>query len=70
MSNYRLVITKVEPNPEYAKMIEESEKVGRGRYNDFNSRDVVQREVATDVLIAEVTEEQYKVIKSEVIKAF
>ncbi len=70
--NYRLTITRVAPNPEYAKEIEDIEK-HRNRMFDDRGRDFSippQKEITTDILITEITEEQFKVIRAESLKVF
>lgn len=74
MKNYRLTITKVEPNPEFAKQMEELEKTrhnyGRSMMDMSDPRERPQREITTDVLIVEVTQEQFEKIRLEVLKNF
>ena len=65
--NYRIKITKTEPNPTYKEEMERFEKDMRwGSY----SKQEPALEVVKDVLICELTEEQYKKVKAEVYKVF
>ena len=67
--NYRIIITKTEPNPKFAEQVEEwnsRNKYGMGRFDEQGP----QRDVARDVLVTELSEEQYKKVKAEVLKVF
>lgn len=71
MANYRIIITKVEPDPEFASKMEAYERnnrFGRDMYNQDPNRP--QEKITSDVLICELTEEQFKKVKLEAIKAF
>lgn len=72
MMNYRITIKRTEPNPKYAQEIAEFEKSHRG----FARRDLddpypgVQREFVKDVLITEITEEQFAAIRKAILEKF
>lgn len=73
--NYRIIITKREPNPNYAQELEEFDSKSRSYYDRGMGMGGIEREhpkteISTDVLITEVTEEQYKKIQAEFIKVF
>ena len=64
--NYRITITKVVPNPEYVREMEQRER--QGRHYQFDT--TPNPTVTVDVLISEITEDQYKVVKAEILKVF
>jgi hypothetical protein len=71
MTNYFLTIKKTEANPNYKEQIQEYQE--RNRYFDRGpGRDMgePQREIVKDILVVELTEEQYKKVKLESIKVF
>lgn len=66
--NFRITITKTIPNPKFAEQMEEREK--NYRYNKFVDETYPPREITTDVLITEITSEQFEKIRAEVLKVF
>lgn len=68
--NYQITITKTEPNPNYDKELAfyETEKNYASAYSYEKPKP--QTEVIRDVLICELTEEQFKRIKAEALKVF
>lgn len=69
--NYKIKIVKTEPNPNYkdemAQYNEKSRYFDRGFERDNGAP---LAEFVKDVLICELTEEQYKKVKAEVFKVF
>lgn len=66
---YKLIVTKKEENPNYAVEVAELEKTNRYNRNNFDDRGP-QKEITTDALICELTDQQFKSLKAEVFKAF
>lgn len=67
--NYQITITRIETNPEYEKEIKEIDV--RSNYTrGYETRFEPQREVIKNVLLVELTEDQFKKVKLEVLKAF
>ena len=75
MTNYTLTIKKTVPNEGYAKAVEEYE-TKNNRYRGMNNREMEldpnfpRQDIVKDVLIVELSEEQYKKVKVESIKVF
>ena len=74
---YQIKIIKTEKNPEFVQQMEmykEKNKynsMGRMNYDDGQMDPSYPREeIAKNVLIVELTDEQYAVVKKEVIKVF
>lgn len=66
---YRIVISKVEEDEKWAESIENRERrIGLNIERNFNYQQ--QATKTTDVLVCELTEEQYKKFKLEAIKIF
>lgn len=73
MSTYVLTIRKTEPNPEFEKEVEMYEKNMRG--GNYSSYDRDQRmmpnpHVTKDVLMMELTVEQFNKLKKEALVVF
>ncbi len=69
--NYQITIVRKEANPNFAEQLEEFNKAnGRGMYRGDVNCEMPQREVTKNILMCELTEEQYKAIKAEVFKSF
>lgn len=69
--NYKIVITRKDPNPNFAVEVAKFEEKNRHGYmNSGMERERPQEDIVTDALICEITEEQFKKIKLEVLKAF
>ena len=66
MANYRIIISKREPNPNFASEMEQYERNNRFGYDPNRP----QEQISTDVLITELSEEQFKKVKAEVLKVF
>jgi hypothetical protein len=67
--NYRITITRSEPNPNYATEIEQYEQANR--YNRNNYDEIKPRPMSTiDALIAELTPEQFEAIRKAVLANF
>lgn len=66
--NYQLKILKTEPNPNYKEELALYEK--QGVWSRSIDTPSPKDEFVRDVLIVELTEEQYKKVKEEVIKVF
>lgn len=69
---YRLTVTRVEPDPNFASKMEEFEKSNRfGRHmNEYDVPGRPQEDIKTNVLIVELSEIQFTKVKAEVIKTF
>lgn len=67
--NYKIVITKKEPNSNFAVEMAKFEEDRRYGYG-LRGGDQIKPEpqITTDALICELTEEQFKKIKVEVLK--
>jgi len=61
----RLIVTKTVPNQDY----EEQRKEQRNGYG-MHMNDHILREIEKDVLVVEITEEQFEEIRKEVLKKF
>ena len=68
MANYRIIISKREPNPNFASEMEQYERNNRFGRNDMYDPNRPQEQISTDVLITELSEEQFKKVKAEVLK--
>ncbi len=66
--NYQIKIVKTEPNPNYE--LELKEKSRTSRYGGFDVVVTPEKTIVTDVLTCELTEDQYKKVKLEVLKVF
>ena len=71
MTNYFLTIKKTEANPDYKEQVQEYQErnkyFDRGRGMDNGEP---MREIVKDILVVELTEDQYKKVKLESIKVF
>ncbi len=69
--NYRIKITRTEPNPHFAEELKAHEERNRGYNTSFNNNGSYPlAEVETTGLLCELTEEQFKAIKAAVLKEF
>lgn len=74
--SYRIIVTKTESDPQFMeKMAEFETKHGRrdmGYNNDYERRgiQVPQEEIVKNVLLVELTDDEYKSLKKEIIKTF
>lgn len=69
--NYKIYITRTEPNENIEKEQEQYDRGMRGGYRnngDYPMPPMTQ--VTKDVLMVELTEEQFKSVKAEVLKVF
>lgn len=68
---YKIIIQKKTDNVNYAAEVAKMEENRNYRMsrNDYPI-ELPQKEVTTDALICELTEEQFKAVKAEVFKAF
>ncbi len=68
---YKITIVKTEKNPNFAEEMVEYQKnnrmYDRGNYSD---RGEPRENIPSDALMVELTDEQYKKVKAEIIKAF
>lgn len=71
MANYFITIRKTEVNPNYKEEVEKYQQENR-YYDRGPNRDLGAPlpEIVKDVLICELTEEQYKKVKLEALKSF
>jgi hypothetical protein len=67
--NYRITITRTEPNPAYAAQVEEMEKNRRYTGNRFDETSP-RPEVTMDVLVTEITPEQFSAVRKAVLSNF
>jgi hypothetical protein len=67
--NYRIIITKVEPNPKFAEEMEQREKLS-AYSRKYMDETMPPRDITTDVLITEISPEQFKKVQAEVLKVF
>lgn len=67
--NFRITITKTEPNPEYAREMEEREKLPNW-YVGGMDKTYPAREITTDVLITEITPAQFEAVRKAVLEVF
>lgn len=67
--NFRITITKTEPNPEYAREMEEREK-SPSWYVGGMDKTYPAREITTDILITEITPAQFEAIRKAVLEVF
>ena len=65
--NYKLKVTKTESNPNYKEEMAQYDADRRWSHRDS---ELPKTELIKDVLIVELTEEQYKKVKAEVFKVF
>ncbi len=69
---YQLTVVKKEPNPNFEAQLKEWKD--RDRYNSFHrspgDSDYPQAQIATNALIIELTEEQYRAVKEAVLTTF
>lgn len=75
MSSYQITIAKTEPTVDFDKKLEEFNSRHRihPHHSDISRRDypdMPRPEVIKDVLIVELTEEQFRKVKKEVLSAF
>lgn len=69
--NYRITITRTEPDPEFPRLMEEYERNNRGRYMPYEkdeTRPYPERTVKA--LVTELTEEQFKNLQTEIFRNF
>jgi hypothetical protein len=64
---YRIRITRTEPNPHFAKEMEQYEARNRFRGMD---EPLPNTEQAKDILITEITQEQFEAIRRAVLEKF
>ena len=64
--NYQIKITKTEPNSNF----KEEMMAYKNPYNCRNDSTIPQEYIVKDVLIVELTEDQFKKVKAEVLKVF
>lgn len=69
--NYQIKIVRTEPNLDFKDQMNEH-RLGNRMFDRGFERDMgaPREEFVRDVLICELTEEQYKKVKAEVIKVF
>lgn len=65
---YKLNITVVEPNLSFQEEMDGFKE--RSKYNNFTDIQLPQQDIIKNVLIVELNEEEYRKVKSEVIKIF
>lgn len=65
---YKIIIEKKEPNPNFEAEYKQWDE--RARYGNRFPDESPQREIITNALIAELTEEEYRAIKAEVFTTF
>ncbi len=72
-TNYRVSIYRTEPNPLFAEQIKKYEEENRRGYNsrgDIFDPNRPREEIEKNVLLVELTEEEFKVVKASVIETF
>ncbi len=68
--SYQITIVKVEENSNFKEQVAEFQS-NRNRFDmDRLSNEGPKRTIVKDVLVTELTEEQYKKVKTEIIKVF
>jgi hypothetical protein len=70
--NYRITITRTEPNLDFTKEVEAYDKAMRpSQYGrSIAIGEPPQKATVTNALIVELTEEQFKAVKAAVFKEF
>lgn len=71
--SYQITIVRSEPNPNFVEEMakfEESRRMNRGMYHPEDRVGMPQEEVRKNVLLVELTDEQWKRVKAEIIKEF
>ena len=69
--NYRIIIKRTEPNPNYAKEIEEFEKMRVGYNRHLNDPyPGPELDVTRDILVTEITEAQFEAIRKAILDKF
>lgn len=68
--NFRITITKTVPNPKFAEEMVEREKVSVYNRKMYIDETFPPREITTDVLITEVSSEQFEKIRKAVLENF
>ena len=66
--NYKITIIRKEPNPNYAAEVAKFDE--RNRFHNYSDRPQIEKDIITDALICELTDEQFKKIKLECFKSF
>ena len=67
--NYKIIIERKEPNPNFEAEYQKWQQESRYSMNKFDEG-CPPKELITNALICELTEEQYKAIKAEVFNTF
>jgi len=67
--NYQITITRKEPNENFAEQLQEWQDRERFHYGK-GPGEYPNTHITTNALICELTEEQFKAVKAEVLKAF
>lgn len=69
---YQLTVIKKEPNPKYIEEMTEFESRNKYRngYDMYDKNLLPPEKVTTNVLMVELTPEQYKKVKAEVLAVF
>jgi hypothetical protein len=65
---YRIEITRTEPNPNFDEEVKEMRALHR--FNDFGRQSEAKRELITNALFCEISEEQFKKVRAEMVKIF
>lgn len=72
--SYQIKIVRVDPNPEYKEELARFNDKNDHRMGRYNNGDIInflpKEEIIKDVLIVELSDEQYKTVKKEIIKVF
>lgn len=71
---YRIIVTKIEPNPNFAKELEEYEranKYNRGGYSlSFQDPNAPTTDIKKEALLMELSDKQFEAVKREILKVF
>jgi hypothetical protein len=70
MTNYQITIVKVVPNENYKEEMRGRAAANAGRYRDDSFSPEPKKEFVKDVLMCELTEEQFAAVKAAVLKVF
>ncbi len=71
--NYQITVKRVEANPNFAAEVEDFERNNRNRngYGPMDMRgEYPQAEVVKNMLLCELTEEEYRSVKKSVLEVF
>lgn len=68
--NYQITIRRTEPNPNFADEEKNYRESSRNGYHRDNPPITPQAEVVKNVLVVELTEDQYEAIKKSVLETF